>query len=435
MTAATVSGKMTLKGDDGMLKRFLNYCKTNRLKIVLYIVTVVVSAVLLVIGNKLTYQKETMFLGGYDDGASKATVTEIVSQDVEEHYIDGEFIGEDIRILFKCEITDGELDGQMVEALESITAFDSVKLEPVEVGDRILIIESSDEECDWYLYDYDRSLPLWILGLAFVVLVLIFGRTKGVNTIVSLGYTCAAVFSVFVPSVLSGGNIYFWSIITCIYILVMTLTINEGYNKKTLAAIIGCASGVIVSGLLTVLTSHFLKMSGVTGDESINLIMNFDIDLNALSFAGIILGAVGAVEDVAVSISSSLKELHDQIDNPSFGKLVKSGINIGRDIMGSMANTLVLAYIGCELAATLLQVMYSSSVTTLFSREKIVAELLQALVGSIGILLTIPLTAFVSATLYTGFKRKKKPFDPTKDKYYVEPSEEPSLFEKINVKK
>jgi uncharacterized membrane protein len=416
-----------------VISRIFKYIKTNRLKIILYAVTVVTSAVLLFVGHKTVYDKETVFLGGYDDGASKGTVTEVVSQDITEHTVDGEVIGSDIRIVFKCRVTEGELKGQTVEALESISAFDAVKLDPVEVGDKVLIIEAIDEECDWYLYDYDRSLPLWILGLAFVALVLLFGRKKGVNTIISLGFTCAAVFAVFVPSVLSGQNIYLWSIITCVYIIAMTLTVTEGYSKKTLAAVIGCASGVVVAGVLTVVTSHFLNMSGVTGDESINLIMNFDIDLNALIFAGIILGAVGAVMDVSVSISSSLKEIHDQVENPTFGGLVKSGINIGRDIMGTMANTLVLAYIGCELSATLLQVMYSSSMSTLFSREKIVAELLQALVGSIGILLTIPLTAVVSAALYTGFKRKA---DRTKapkekhDKYYIEPAEEPSLFEK-----
>ncbi len=418
-----------------MLQRFLNYVKTNRLKITLYIITVVVSAVLLIVAHRSVYDKETMFLGGYDDGASKATVTEIVSEDVDAHYIDGEFIGEDISIVFKCKVTDGDFDGQTVEVLESISAFDPVKLEKVKVGDKILIIESVDEQYSWYLYDFDRSLPLWILGFVFVALVLLFGRKKGVNTLISLSFTCAAVFLVFVPSVLSGGNIYLWSIITCIYIIAMTLTVTEGYSRKTLAAVVGCTSGVVVAGLLTAVTSHFLNMSGVTGDESISLIMNFDIDLNALIFAGIILGAVGAVMDVSVSISSSLKELNDQVDKPTFGGLVKSGVNIGRDIMGTMANTLVLAYIGCELSATLLQVMYSSSLTTLFSREKIVAELLQALVGSVGILLTIPLTAVVSAALYTGFKRKKKPVDPTKDKYYVEPSDEPSLFEKTNIKK
>ncbi len=430
-------GKMFCKGVENVLLRFLNYLKTNKTKIILYIITVAVSAVLLFVGHKTVYDKETVFLGGYDDGASKGVVTEIVTEDITEHKIDGEIIGNDIRIVFKCKVTDGELKGQTVEVLESISAFDAVKLEPVQVGDKVLIIEAIEEDCDWYLYDYDRSLPLWILGIAFVVLVLLFGRKKGVNTLISLGFTCAAVFMVFVPSVLSEKNIYLWSIITCIYIVAMTLTITEGYSKKTLAAVIGCASGVVVAGVLTVITSHFLNMSGVTGDESINLIMNFDIDLNALIFAGIILGAVGAVMDVSVSISSSLKEIYEQVEKPTFGGLVKSGINIGRDIMGTMANTLVLAYIGCELSATLLQVMYSSSMSTLFSREKIVAELLQALVGSIGILLTIPLTAVVSAALYTGFKRKsnsKKPPSEKHDKYYVEPAEEPSLFEKSDLK-
>ena len=189
---------------------------------------------------------------------------------------------------------------------------------------------------------------------------------------------------------------------------------------------------------MTVISAYFLNLTGITSEETIYIKMDFDIDLNALIFAGIILGAVGAVMDVSVSISSSLKEIHDQVDSPTFGGLVKSGITIGRDIMGTMANTLVLAYIGCELSATLLQAVYSSSLTTLFSREKIVTELLQALVGSIGILLTIPLTAVVSAALYTGFKWKKTDkkhkatLSQKHDKYYVEPPEEPSLYERKN---
>lgn len=413
-----------------MLERLFNYIKLNRLRLILYVVTVLVAFVLLVVAHKAVYKKDTMFLGGYDDGAQYATVTEIVSENVEKHYIDGQYIGDDVDIVFKCEITDGELKGKTVEAVERYSAFDSVKLEPVELGDKILIIESFDEEYGWYLYEYDRSLPLWILGLLFVALVLLFGRKKGVNTIISLGFTCAAVFMVFVPSVLSGHNIYLWSILTCVYIIAMTLTVTEGYSKKTLAAVIGCTSGVVVAGVLTVITSHFLKLSGITGSDSINLIMNFELDLNALSFAGIILGAVGAVMDVSVSISSSLKELHDQVETPTFGGLVKSGVNIGRDIMGTMANTLVLAYIGCELSATLLQVTYSSSLSTLFTREKIVSELLQALVGSIGILLTIPLTAVVSSALYIGVRKSQFAKDPTKDKYYVEPPEEPSLYDR-----
>lgn len=417
--------------------RFLNWLKTNKVNIILYIVTVLVSAVLLIVGNRAAYDKETLFLGGYDDGACSATVTEIVSVDKEDVTFGEEHIGENVTVVFKCKVTDGELKGQTVTAYESISVHDTVPLEQVQIGDKILITETDEGEYEWLLFDYDRTLPLWIFGFIFIALVLLFGRKKGVNTIISLAFTCAAIFLVFVPSVLSGGNIYIWSILVCIYIIIMTLTVTEGYSKKTLAAVIGCTAGVVTAGLLTVIAAYFLNLTGVTSEETVYIKMDFDIDLNALIFAGIILGAVGAVMDVSVSISSSLKELNDQVEKPTFAGLFKSGINIGRDIMGTMANTLVLAYIGCELSATLLQVVYSSSLTTLFSREKIVAELLQALVGSIGILLTIPLTALVSAALYTGMdrhngKEKLKIARHKHDKYYVEPAEELSLYERAD---
>lgn len=422
-----------------MIKQTLQKIADNRKTVILYIITVAASAVLLILGNIIVYDDEVMFLGGYDDSACPATVTEIVYKDTENVVIDGETAGEESIVIFKCKITGGELKGETVVATETTSAYDAVPLELVEVGDRILIARlegvegSEDAGAEWFMHDYDRTLPLWILGALFVVLVLVFGRMKGVNTLVSLGFTCIAVFAVFVPSVLAGENIYLWSIIVCVYIIAMTLLITNGYNKKTLAAIIGCTSGVTAAGLLTVITSHFLNLTGITTEETIYITQNFDIDLHALTFGGVILGAVGAVMDVSVSISSSLKELHDQVERPTFWGLVKSGVTIGRDIMGTMANTLVLAYIGCELSATLLSVVYSSSMLTLFSREKIVQEILQALVGSIGILLTIPLTAVVSAALYMGIKNiGKKPAKPgsRSDKYYVEPSEEPSLFEK-----
>lgn len=421
-----------------MIKQVLDRLKENKRKLTLYLITVAASLVLLVVGNRIVYEKDVMFLGGYEDGACSATVTEIVYKDTENVVIDGEIAGEESVVIFKCKITSGELKGETVVATETTSAYDAVPLELVNVGDKILIArfdsaEGEFQDVEWFMHDYDRTLPLWILGALFVLLVLLFGRMKGVNTLISLGFTCVAVFAVFVPSVLAGRNIYFWSIIVCIYITIMTLLITNGYNKKTLAAIIGCSSGVFVAGLLTVITSAFLKLTGITTEETIYIIQNFEIDLGALTFGGVILGAVGAVMDVSVSISSSLKELHDQVETPSFWGLVKSGVTIGRDIMGTMANTLVLAYIGCELSATLLSVIYSSSMTTLFSREKIVQEILQALVGSIGILLTIPLTAVVSAALYMGFKNiNRKPPKPgsKRDKYFIEPSNEPSLFEK-----
>ena len=399
----------------------------SKKNIIIYVLTVLVSAVLLFIGHKLAYDKSTMFLGGYDDGACSAVVTKIVSVKTEDVTVGGELAGQDKTVVFECLVKSGELKGKTVTAIETISVYDMVPLDEVEVGSKILIAANPDEssEYDFYMHDYNRLTPIWILGGMFVVLLILFGKIKGLNTLISLGFTCVAVFAVFVPAVLSAKNIYLWVIITCIYIIAMTLTITNGYNKKTLAAVIGCSSGVIVSGLLTFVFRSYMNLSGITSEDSM-YIKDFNVDLHALIFAGVILGSVGAVMDVSVSISSSLKELYDQIEKPTFIKLVRSGLTIGRDIMGTMANTLVLAYIGCELGGTLLSVVYSSSLATLFSREKIVEELLQALVGSIGILLTIPLTAVVSSALYMGknFKINKI------DKYYVEPADEPSLFQK-----
>ena len=424
--------------------KLINTFKTKRTAIIVYVVTVMVSALLLYAGNRYVYDSGSMFQGGYEDGACSARVTEILSSRSDDVIVDNTVIGKEFIILFDCKILSGEHKGETVMASESGTPYDTVPLEKVKVGDRILLTHSEDQNAavEWLMYEFDRTMPLWILGIAFCAIVLLFGRMKGVNTLISLGYTCVAVFAVFVPSVLSGKNIYLWSIITCIYIIIMTLLIIDGLHKKTLAAIIGCSSGVIVSGLLTLLASHFLHLTGITTEDTIYIKQSFNIDLNALIFAGIILGSVGAVMDVSVSISSSLAELHDKVEHPTYKGLLESGITIGRDIMGTMANTLVLAYIGCELSATLLSVVYSSSMRTLFSREKIVEELLQALVGSIGLLLTIPLTAAVSSALYMGVdhfskaarqKRRKK--NPERDKYYVEPSIEPSLFESVGDEK
>lgn len=424
--------------------KLINTFKTKRTAIIVYVVTVIVSALLLYAGNRYVYDSGSMFQGGYEDGACSARVTEILSSRSDDVIVDNTVIGKEFIILFDCKILSGEHKGETVMASESGTPYDTVPLEKVKVGDRILLTHSEDQNAavEWLMYEFDRTMPLWILGIAFCAVVLLFGRMKGVNTLISLGYTCVAVFAVFVPSVLSGKNIYLWSIITCIYIIIMTLLIIDGLHKKTLAAIIGCSSGVIVSGLLTLLVSHFLHLTGITTEDTIYIKQSFNIDLNALIFAGIILGSVGAVMDVSVSISSSLAELHDKVEHPTYKGLLGSGITIGRDIMGTMANTLVLAYIGCELSATLLSVVYSSSMRTLFSREKIVEELLQALVGSIGLLLTIPLTAAVSSALYMGVdhfskaarqKRRKK--KPERDKYYVEPSSEPSLFESVGDEK
>jgi len=132
------------------------------------------------------------------------------------------------------------------------------------------------------------------------------------------------------------------------------------------------------------------------------------IDLRAIIFGSVILGAIGAVMDVSMSIASSLNELVENMDKPTFSQVIKSGFEIGRDMMGTMANTLILAYIGSSLSVLLLYCAYNSSFIYLINKEIIIVELLQSLIGSIGILMVIPFATFISAKVYLREDNKIK---------------------------
>ncbi len=322
-------------------------------------------------------------------------VTEIVSDSVSNN---------ERVIVFNAEVLNGELEGDTITSDQTIYANYYPQQEPVSVGDKVLVFANTyTEGMDWSMLEYFRSDSILILGIVFAAIILIFGRFKGVNTLISLAFTVLAVFAVFVPSVLSGQNIYLWSIITCIYTIVMTMLLINGADKKSFAAGMGCFLGVAIAGILTVIMDKVLLLTGMLNEDTLYLQMvqtQSPIDLKGIIFAAIIIGAMGAIMDVAMDISSSLNELRTNIPDISSARLIKSGFNIGRDVMGTMANTLVLAYIGSSLSTTLLLVAYNVTFVELMNMELIVVELLQALVGSIGMLMAIPMTSFICAAIY-----------------------------------
>ncbi len=417
-------------------------CKQNfNWKVIIYAITVVLLVVLPLVMGSLLFDN-TKILSG-DTAYYPATVTSIDYDDSDIGY------GTDSTVIFRCVIKKGSVDGvdyagKEVVVLQQNNADEPANADTVGVGDKVLLLPPNDMTPDdpyddtWVFADYNRTTPIIVLAVIFAILLVIFGRIKGLKTLITLFLTCYTVFLVFIPALLRGMNAHLMSVLSCIYIIVMTLIIMNGYSKKTFAAIIGCASGVAVSGVIVIVMTHFLHLTGVTDDLSMpGYLSNLGINIKSLTFAGILLGCLGAVMDVSVSISSSLKELHDQVESPTFSGLVKSGITIGRDVMGTMANTLVLAYIGSEVATTISIINARNSLSELFSTEYVVTELLQMLAGSIGILLTIPLTAVFSAALYTGRFNgviKFKSLSTKRDKYFVEEAVEPSLYERSTKK-
>lgn len=380
--------------------------KESPKKKIIYLFSVAVCIAVLVLtyfvitkGNGFTDTLDTEYL--------RARVTEITGhyEDVGEN---GEVLSSDV--FFEAKIGSGAEKGTIVEASQNYSSYTPLNPREVKEGDKVVIARFAGTD-NWVFIDYLRSDALLALFALFSLLILVYGRIKGLKTLLSLTLTVAAVAFVFFPAVLDGRNVSLWAVLVCLYIIVMTLVIVNGLSKMSIAASCGCIGGVLISLGLTALTDSFIKLSGNSDAHSIFLLYigKNGIDLRSLIYASIIIGSVGAVMDVAVDISAALKEISQKIGEPTPGELFRSGLNIGRDVIGTMSNTLVLAYIGGSMG-TLILYIYNNGASPLylFNIEAIVVEILNTLVGSIGILMTLPLTAAICSVLYTHPSVRKR---------------------------
>ncbi|MCL1996971.1 MAG: YibE/F family protein [Defluviitaleaceae bacterium] len=271
----------------------------------------------------------------------------------------------------------------------------------VQVGDRVLM-QIHEGYNLFEVVGFLRIQYIAVLGVLVVVVVVAFGKIQGINSIVALALTIGSIFLVFVPAIVAGANIFWAAILVCLYSAVTTLLIVIGPNKKAFCTIIGCISSIAFVAITVLVMDTFMQMTGfLDSDMGALFIANPNISLTGIIFAGIVIGAFGAVMDVSMSISSALWEVC-QAGNHSFKSLYKSGLTIGKDILGTMANTLILAYIGSSLSIILLIFhIHYHNIFAIFHEEMIIAELLRAFAGIVGIFLAIPITTLVCGWMYS----------------------------------
>lgn len=385
--------------------------KLNK-NIIAYLVVVIGSILFMYFGNKLV--SKDLKLLNKNPNATPTTVAK-VTKEVNREYLTSPMnpTMREVALVLEGVVVKGENVGQTITFKQSIQSPMGVNPPEAKIGNKVLLsrMKTGENEGQWIATGFVRSTAFIWLALVFFGLLVLFGKMQGVHTIVSLSFTCLSIFLIFVPSILSGYNIYLSSILICLYIIVMTLLIISGWNHKSLAAAIGCFGGVLIAGILTFSLSSILKLTGLIDEDAMYVLLinpENPINLKAIIFAGVIIGALGAAMDVAMSIASSLNEICEKIEKPTFKEIVTSGINIGRDIMGTMANTLILAYIGSSLSTVLLLISYQNSLLELFNIEMIIVEMMQAIVGSFGILFTIPVSALVCGFLYPKLFKPKK---------------------------
>jgi uncharacterized membrane protein len=376
-------------------------------------VTVIAIAVLIA-GNRWAQADAVIFGQSNNSEVVSAKVDLILAREAEPFQLADETY-ENVVVYFEAVVNGGPREGERLTAQQIIDTMWTIPLQEIDQGDDVLLIYTSygpDSAKMWLMQEYDRSGTLIAVGVLFVVLLLLFGQRKGVGTIISLALTCLSIFMIFIPGIISGINIYLCTLIVCVYTVTVTLLLVNGANFKSLSAGVGTLGGILCSGLMFLFVDSFLKLTGMV-DEDMVYLMNVNtespLDLKAIIFASVLIGVLGAALDVGVSIAASLAEIQ-QINPAATAKdLIRSGLNVGRDILGTMSNTLILVYIGSSLPLTLLLVVYSNSLLELINRESIVVEILQAIIGSIGLLCTIPLTAFFYAFIST--RRRNNDFD------------------------
>lgn len=342
----------------------------------------------------------------YPEGVeyAKATVVEVVEEDMG---VDPDY--DYIRIgkqKLTVEITSGDYKGKTVTITNFVTR--TIRLEG-QVGTRY-IIDSYDGFITANIMSYERSGIIVFLAILFIGLVILFGRRKGIAAAAALLVTLLNVVFLFMPMLINGMPAILAAIIVILLSTLYTMVVLNGFCAKSVIATACCTLCTVLAGLLAWLVGVIGNISTLNTPEAENLLFiteqtTFRID--NLLVAGILISSMGAVMDTCMSIVSSLFELKAQKSSVSAKQLFQSGMNIGKDIMGTMTNTLILAFAGGSINLIVTYYMYCMPAISLLNTDFIVVEAVKGLVGSIAVVLSIPAAAFMTAVVI-GWKEKRQ---------------------------
>ncbi|MGE1061268.1 YibE/F family protein [Megasphaera paucivorans] len=313
--------------------------------------------------------------------------------------------------LVTLKLTSGPNKGSTITSLHKKINMNEVVNMTLLPGDRVIVAKTDNAgKIRYDVADYQRLPYVYILLGIFVLTLLVIGRKVGIKSLFVVCFAIAVILKIMIPEILRGQwPIPYLTFAISALITVVTQITVSGWKAKTWGAILGTVGGVAMASLLASASIFWMHLTGLDTEEAIMLRAQYLHSLNFqdIVFASIILGALGAVMDVAISISSSLQEI--QLSNPAISRwnLFSSGLNIGKDIMGTMTNTLILAYLGSFLPLILLfAVQQNMDLIPMLNLGMIVTEIVRALTGSIGLIFTIPITAAITSFFLTVHRPK-----------------------------
>ena len=320
---------------------------------------------------------------------------------------DGGYRGEQLLLV---DVLSGQYAGEQLLVKNFVGPLYGV---PVQLHDEVALIIStySDGQHMATVFEYNRIPALMIvLGLFFLVTVLV-GRKTGLKSLLALVLTVLCLFTILLPLLLRGAPTLPTVFLVCVYITVVSFVILGGVQRKSLCAMLGTVAGTGLALLFALLAQKLCRVDGLRISEVEPLLQlrqsGTPIGLRGLLVAGVVISALGAVMDVAMSIASALEEVHAANPELGFGRLFRSGMNIGQDLVGTMTNTLILAFLGNSFTLILYLFSLGLSRYQLLPSAYLAIETISGVSSSIGMILAIPLTAAVSALWLSRDKKRE----------------------------
>lgn len=374
----------------------------SRSRLIYLLILILVIAFSIVAAWQLRKVQKTELTNTRGHSFEKAVVTEVLRDNVQQ---DGSRVGEQ-RV--RVRLSSGSHRGEEIE-----TSSPSGYLfgAPCVKGMKVIIMQSvAGDTLVTSVYAQDRGSVILIFALLYLLVLCWIGGKQGLRGALGLIYTVAAIFFLFIPLVYLGYSPFWMAVLVCLMTTFVSMTLIGGFSRKTLAATLGTSAGVIIAGLVAMAFSLF---SGIRGwnvsniEHLMTLWYTENIRVGDLLFAGLLISALGAVMDVAMSISSTMQEILQQRPDLGRKELIKAGFRVGRDMMGTDSNTLILAFAGGSVSVLLLNYAYQLPLLQIINSNNIGIAVMQGLAGSFGVALSVPSTVILAALIYLPPRKKR----------------------------
>ena len=377
------------------------------INIILSIAAVVILSVALFYFNSSVHTVRNISGAVTDIKYEKAKVLKVLSQSLEKDDSLGLFLGtQDLEV----KILTGKHAGEIQAVKNNLSKYYNVLGK--EGMEMIVNIDSAGaEHTRTSVFNYNRAPVLYIFAFLFFAVLWGIGGKKGLLSVLGLILTFVCIIFLYIPMLYQGYSPIGAAVLIVVLSSCITLFLLNGWSSKSISAILGTTLGVVIAGIAASAVGTLTHISGLNTEEAESLLLiatKTNMHVPELLFSGILIASLGAIMDVSISVASAIQEVYHTNRELKSNQLFLSGLNVGRDMMGTMSNTLILAFTGTSLNTLILIYSYNVSYYQLMNMNLIAIEVIQGLSGSLAVILTVPIVAFITSRLIPAMNKSQQ---------------------------